>query len=162
MNELTWRGRLDFWFVHKEELDRREQVIQTLSAENEDLNSTIQTLNSELITSADESSHLTTELSLLRSRSIEDSAHETSVREREVAELERVRLEKDEWERAALEERVVSEELRGMVERMKRELEIEQGEREAQVREVIREKKTAANLQSVLEDFQSGEWAFRA
>lgn len=132
-------------------------MIQTLSAENEDLSTTISTLNSELITSNDEAERLSAELDTLRNRSLEDSAYESSLRERDVAELERVRLEKDEWERAAQEERVVSEELRVQVEKMKRQLEIEGEEREAQVREVIREKKTSANLQSVLEDFQAGE-----
>jgi hypothetical protein len=132
-------------------------VIQSLTAENEDLSATISTLNSEFIASNDEAERLARELDALRNRTIEDSAYETSLRERDAMDLERVRLEKDEWETAAQEDRMVSEQLRAEVEHLKRELEMEVAEKEAQVQETIREKKTSANLQSVLEDFQAGE-----
>lgn len=78
------------------------------------------------------------------------------MRERDAAELERMRQERDEWERTAQEEGVRNEQLKGQVETLARELQVEAAEREAQAREVIREKKTSANLQSVLEDFQAG------
>lgn len=142
--------------ITKEELDRRDQIIQTLTAENDDLSSTISTLNAELITSNDEAERVTRELDVLRSRTQEDNAYESSVRERDAAELERIRLERDEWQRAAEEEGVRSEQLQAQVDALTRELEVEAAEREAQAREVIREKKTSANLQSVLEDFQAG------
>lgn len=132
-------------------------MIQSLTAENEDLSATISTLNSEFIASNDEAERLARELDALRNRTIEDSAYETSLRERDAMDLERVRLEKDEWETAAQEDRMVSEQLRAEVEHLKRELEMEVAEKEAQVQETIREKKTSANLQSVLEDFQAGE-----
>jgi len=143
-------------YSYKEELDRREQIIQTLTAENEDLSATIKTLNAELITSNDEAERLSRELDALRSRTQEDSAYESSVRERDAAELERMRQERDEWERAAQEESVRNEQLTAQVEALARDLQVEAAEREAQAREVIREKKTSANLQSVLEDFQAG------
>jgi hypothetical protein len=142
--------------LFKEELDRREQIIQTLTAENEDLSSTISTLNAELIGSNDEAERISCELDALRSRTQEDNAYESSVRERDAAELERMRQERDEWERAAQEEGVTNEQLKAQVETLVRELQVEAAEREAQAREVIREKKTSANLQSVLEDFQAG------
>ena len=141
---------------YKEELDRREQIIQTLTAENEDLSATIKTLNAELITSNDEAERLSRELDALRSRTQEDNVYESSVRERDAAELERMRQERDEWERAAQEESVRNEQLKAQVEALARDLQVEAAEREAQAREVIREKKTSANLQSVLEDFQAG------
>lgn len=143
-------------YSYKEELDRREQIIQTLTAENEDLSATIKTLNAELITSNDEAERLSRELDALRSRTQEDNAYESSVRERDAAELERMRQERDEWERAAQEESVRNEQLSAQVDALARDLQVEAAEREAQAREVIREKKTSANLQSVLEDFQAG------
>lgn len=120
------------------------------------MNSTIATLNAELITSNDEAERVSRELDVLRNRAQEDNAYENSVRERDAAELERIRVEKEEWERIAQEEGVRSEQLKAQVDALTRELEVEASEREAQAREVIREKKTSANLQSVLEDFQAG------
>ncbi|KAF8314968.1 hypothetical protein DL93DRAFT_2036492, partial [Clavulina sp. PMI_390] len=140
-----------------EELDRREQIIQNLTAENEDLSNTISTLNTELITSNDEAERISRELDALRNRAQEDTAYESTVRERDAAELERMRQERDEWERAAQDEALRNEQLTAQVEALSRELEVEAAEREAQAREVIREKKTSANLQSVLEDFQAGK-----
>lgn len=72
-----------------------------------------------------------------------------------------MRQEKDDWERVAQDEALRNEQLKAQVEALSRELEVEAAEREAQAREVIREKKTSANLQSVLEDFQTGEFLHR-
>lgn len=79
------------------------------------------------------------------------------MRERDAAELERMRQERDNWERVAQEESVGNEQLKAQVEALSRELQVEAAEREAQAREIIREKKTSANLESVLEDFQAGK-----
>ena len=144
--------------VLKEELDRREQLIQSLTAQTDDLQTTVDTLNAELIASNDEVERVSRDLDTLRSRALEDNAYESSLRERDAAELERVRREKDDWERAAMEERVRSEEFRAQAESLQRDLEIEIAERKSQVQEVLKEKQTAANLQSVLEDFQTGTY----
>ncbi|KAF9508658.1 hypothetical protein BS47DRAFT_1302585 [Hydnum rufescens UP504] len=138
-----------------EELDRREQLIQSLTARTDDLQITVDTLNAELIASNDEVERVSRELDAIRSRALEDNAYESSLREREAAEFERVRREKDEWERVAMEERVRSEEYRAQAESLQRDLEVESAERKSQAQEVLKERQTAANLQSVLEDFQS-------
>jgi chromosome segregation ATPase len=145
--------------VLKEELDRREQLVQSLTAQTEDLQTTVDTLNTELVSSNDEVERISRELDSLRSRALEDNAYESSLRERDAAELERVRREKDEWERAAMEERVQSEDYRAQAESLRRDLDIESAERKSQAQEVLKEKQTAANLQSVLEDFQTGAYA---
>lgn len=145
----------------QEELDRREQAIQSLTLQNQDLASTLTTLESELVVSHDESERASRELEAIRSRVLEDNAQEASTRERDFrelqAELERCRMERDEWERALLEERVALEEIRSSAGTTRRELEMERADRERIGTELERERENSANLQSVLEDFQSGE-----
>ncbi|KIJ61614.1 hypothetical protein HYDPIDRAFT_115780 [Hydnomerulius pinastri MD-312] len=140
-----------------EELDRRELQIQTLSAQNEDFSSTLETLKSELIASHAESERTARELDLLRNRDL----HESAASERELrdamGELERCRMQRDEWETVAMQERVGAEEARSTGDTLRRELDLEREAREKEKVELEAAKETAANLQSVLEDFQTAK-----
>ncbi|KAI6124456.1 hypothetical protein EDD16DRAFT_1857568 [Pisolithus croceorrhizus] len=141
-----------------EELDRREQQIQQLATQNEDLVSTVETLKAELIASHEEAERTTRELDSLRSRALSENAQETIQRERELretmGELERCRIERDEWEQAAMQDKVAADEARLMVDTLRRDLEIEREARERESAQLEAAKQTASNLQSVLEDFQ--------
>lgn len=144
----------------QEELDRREQLVQQLTAQNEDLGTTVETLKDELILSNAEGERSSRELESLRSKAFQDSAHEAAAREREMlelqGELERCRIERDEWEHALLEERVLVDEAKAALASSRRELELERETRAKEAEELQRERERSANLQSVLEDFQSG------
>ncbi|TRM63634.1 hypothetical protein BD626DRAFT_548013 [Schizophyllum amplum] len=140
-----------------EELDRREQQIQQLSAQSEDYAATIEALKEEVVTSNEEASRLSSELSELRTRALQENSHESMMRERELREtqmeLERCRMERDEWERVALQERVAADEAEGV----KREIERERELSERLQAELAQEKENEANLQSVLQDFQAAK-----
>jgi hypothetical protein len=134
--------------------------VQQLSAQNQDLESTMETLKDELIVSHSEAEKSSRELESLRNRALQDSALEAATREREVlelqGELERCRVERDEWEHALLEERVVADEAKAALAGSRRELVLEKDARSREADELQRERERSANLQSVLEDFQSG------
>ncbi|KDQ58354.1 hypothetical protein JAAARDRAFT_192938 [Jaapia argillacea MUCL 33604] len=144
-----------------EELERREQLVQQLTAQNDDLSHTLETLKSEVIASNEEAERASKELESMRSRAMHDNAQESMLRERELrelqSELERCRMERDEWEHVALQERVVTEEAKSRVESLKRDLEIEREAREMVANELEMEREKSNNLQSVLEDFQSAK-----
>ncbi|KAG6918604.1 hypothetical protein DXG01_013015 [Tephrocybe rancida] len=144
-----------------EELDRREQQVQQLTAQNEDLATTVETLKDELIVSHEEAERAANELDAMRSRALEENAQESVMRERELretqTELERCRMERDEWERTALQERTLSDDLRSAVETYKRELELEREARDRELLELESEKEKSENLQSVLQDFQAAK-----
>ena len=95
------------------------------------------------------------------SGAMEENAHETARREREFhevqAELERTRLERDDWERTAMQERVTADEARAALEVAQREAAVERDAAQRAEDELEIERTNARNLQSVLEDFQSGE-----
>ncbi|KAG6812186.1 hypothetical protein H0H92_003991 [Tricholoma furcatifolium] len=141
-----------------EELDHREQKLQQMTAENEDLKATVEALKAELIVSHEETERTTTELDAIRSRALEDNAQESLARERELreaqTELERSRMERDEWERTFLQERAISDDLKASAETFKRELELEREARDRELIELESEKEKSQNLQSVLQDFQ--------
>ncbi|KAI0322865.1 hypothetical protein OF83DRAFT_1090971 [Amylostereum chailletii] len=142
-----------------EELDRREQLVQQLTAQNDDLEATVETLKTEVIASNEEADRAARELDALRNRALQETAHESSLRERELrdaqADLERCRIERDDWERATLKERVVADEARAALDAVRRELEMERDAHERDVADLDAEREQTANLQSVLEDFQS-------
>ena len=102
------------------------------------------------------------ELDALRSRALDESAHESNLLQREVhelrSELEQCRVERDEWERAVLEEKVAVENARAESANLRRDLELERQSREREAELCEREAERAANLQSVLEDFQASEF----
>ncbi|KAJ6473552.1 hypothetical protein C8R47DRAFT_987262 [Mycena vitilis] len=144
-----------------EELDRREVLVQQLQAQNDDLNSTVELLKEELISSSAEAERASSELDNMRSRAFEESAQENQVRERELretqTELERCRMEKDEWERMAMQDKVVADEARSNAEMYRRDLELEREARERDAAELDSEREKSENLQSVLQDFQAAK-----
>ncbi|CAA7268242.1 unnamed protein product [Cyclocybe aegerita] len=144
-----------------EELDRREQLVQQLTAEKEDLAATVETMKSELIASHEEAERASSKLDAMRSRVLQESAHETLQRENELREtqleLERCRMERDEWERSALQEQTVSEDLRTTLEVLRRDLELESAARKREAGELEREREKTTNLESVLQDFQAAK-----
>ncbi|KAJ3974040.1 hypothetical protein EV361DRAFT_683478 [Lentinula raphanica] len=144
-----------------EELDRREQLVQQLTAQNEDLNSTVETLKEELIAASEESARSVAELDNIRNRVFQENAQESLLRERELretqTELERCRLERDEWERVALQEKAYSEDARTSFSSITRELEMEREKRTRETAELALEKERGDNLQSVLQDFQAAK-----
>ena len=142
----------------QEELDRREQAIQQLNAQNEDLSSTIQTLQSEIITSNTEAERASRELEAMRNRALEEDVYESQTKEREIldlrSELEHCRIERDDWMRTAEEERAYLEDARNSVTALTRELENERQLLSRSTQDLEKERENCANLQSVLEDFQ--------
>ncbi|KAK0203695.1 hypothetical protein DFS33DRAFT_1261123 [Desarmillaria ectypa] len=144
-----------------EELDRREQLVQQLTAQNDDLNSTVETLKEELITSHEEAERTSNELDNLRNRAFQENAQESLLRERELretqTELERCRIERDEWERVALQDKAMSDEYKTATESLRRDLELEQEAREREMQELETEREKSENLQSVLQDFQAAK-----
>ena len=136
--------------------------MQQLTAQNEDLSVTIETLKAELIASNEEAERASRELEAMRSRALQENAQEVYLKERELretqSELEQVRIERDEWERKALQEHVLADEARSTLENVRRDLEIEREAREREASALQIEKEKVNNLQSVLEDFQAGEY----
>ena len=120
----------------------------------------METLKQELIASHEEADRTSNELDAMRARAFQENAQENLQRERELrevqSELERCRLERDEWERMALQERVLADEAKSTVEMYKRDLELERESHARDSAELELEREESANLQSVLEDFQTG------
>ncbi len=137
--------------------------MQQLTAQNDDLNSTVDTLKEELITSHEEAERTSNELDNLRNRAFQENAQESLLRERELretqTELERCRIERDEWERVALQDKAMSDEYNTTMETLRRELELERGAREREAQELETEREKSDNLQSVLQDFQAGQYS---
>jgi hypothetical protein len=146
----------------QEELDRRGQQIAQLNAHNEDLLSTVDALQSEVLASNAESERASRELDAMRQEiSGESLQREQALREAR-AELERTHTERDDWEAEAMAQRVRVDEARLTLEATYREL---TGAKEASERnsaERDAESERANNLQAVLEDFQSGVLTCRA
>jgi outer membrane murein-binding lipoprotein Lpp len=144
-----------------EELDRREQLVQHLTAQNEDLVSTVETLKAELIASHEEAERNSKELDTIRSQVLNENAQESLLRERELretlSELERCRLERGEWERASMQEKMLGDEARLNLETLRRDLEMEREVRARESVELVAARETATNLQSVLEDFSASK-----
>jgi hypothetical protein len=134
--------------------------MQQLTAQNDDLTATVETLKEELIASHNETERASNELDNLRSRSLQESTQESLVRERELREaqmeLERCRMERDEWERVAMQERAVVDDLKSNFEGLKTDLELEREARNRETLELQSEKEKSHNLESVLQDFQAG------
>jgi hypothetical protein len=131
-----------------------------LTAQNDDLSSTVETLKAELVDSNDEAERASAELHNMRNRAFQENAQETLLRERELCEmqteLERCRMERNEWERVALQEKVVADEAKSVGETLVRDLELEREARDREAGELESEREKSDNLQSVLQDFQAG------
>jgi hypothetical protein len=93
---------------------------------------------------------------------LQDNAQENLIRERELreaqSELERCRLDRAEWERVALQEKAVIEDVKSTSQILRRDLELEKSARERVATELEMEQEKSTNLQSVLQDFQSGSF----
>ncbi len=143
-------------------MDRREQLIQQLTAQNDDLAQTVETLKDEFIASNEETARVSNELDTLRNRAFQENAQESLMRERELREtqleLERCRIERDDWERVAMQEKSMSDESRSLVDILKRDIELEREAREREAAELDVEREKSENLQSVLQDFQAGAY----
>ncbi|KAH9996701.1 hypothetical protein BJV74DRAFT_877401 [Russula compacta] len=140
-----------------EELDRREQQLAQLTAQNEDLLSTVETLQSEVLASNAEAERASRELDAMRQEASGESLQrEQTLREARV-ELERTRTARDDWEVEAMAQRVRVEEVRLTLDATYRELAgaKEASEHNAAARDAEAER--ANNLQAVLEDFQSAK-----
>ena len=150
--------------AYQEELDRKDQQLGSLQAENDDLQATIETLKSELIASNEDSERLHTQVEQLRLRA-DDSAKnvldEVAGREaqlREVTEdLERCRLEREDWENQAMKERVEREKLETSLHTIEREFATIKLEKHQLKEERDREAEAAQNLHVVLEEFQAAK-----
>lgn len=137
--------------------------MQQLTAQNDDLSSTLEALQAELLTAHADIERAS---SLARGREVHDSreVQEGLERERELREaLERCRMERDEWERAALGAEELADmrhelaDVRRELADARRELELEREGREKAVAGEAGERERAANLQAVLEDFQAAK-----
>lgn len=137
--------------------------MQQLAAQNDDLTATVETLKDELIASNQEAERAAYELDSIRSRVLEENAQEATLRDRELretqTELERCRLEREEWERSAMQERALVDDLKSTLDAFKRELELERDVRQEELEQLETEREKAANLQSVLQDFQAGRFS---
>lgn len=140
----------------QEELDRREQQIAHLTAQNEDLLSTVEALQAEALSSNAEAERATRELDALRQEASGESLQREQTLREARAELERTRTARDDWEAEAMAQRVRAEEARVGLDATYRELAVvkEASERVSVARDAEFER--ANNLQAVLEDFQSG------
>ncbi|KAI0035445.1 hypothetical protein K488DRAFT_43167 [Vararia minispora EC-137] len=144
-----------------EELDRREQLVQRLQAQNDDLEATVDALKTELLTAHADAERVARELDALRGRALEESTLEASRRESELREaqagLERAHIERDDWEVMAMRERMTADEARAALEATRRELAVEREAAKRALAERDVERGNARNLQSVLEDFQAAK-----
>ncbi|KAJ8082930.1 hypothetical protein PM082_008788 [Marasmius tenuissimus] len=144
-----------------EELDRREQLLQQLTAQNEDLTATVETLKEELIVSHEEAERTSNEMDLLRNRALHENTQETLQRERELrnaqTELERYRMMVEERELNEMREKAMLDESRSRVETLETDLKLAQVSLERAEESSKREKERADNLQSVLADFQAAK-----
>ncbi|CAG8659876.1 1660_t:CDS:2, partial [Acaulospora colombiana] len=156
-----------------EELERRETAINTLTAQNDDLQNAIASLHSELSSTNAESERVTKELDTLRNTlqqhqqsstmahstqisALTSEAHTLRDQLKESQELlERARLEKEEWERILMDERVSSEALRTENRTLKRDSENERMKREKFHQELEQERQRADNLEAVLAEFEA-------
>lgn len=160
-------------------MDKREQQIDILTSRTEELEKTVETLKTELVTSHEEADRVTRELDTLRASSAEAGAstssgaltaagsggteaeemrRSTEVKTRELQEMaERYRIEAEGWESACMEERAQREELELEL-RRSHEARIEAQKREQEQRQLAEsEAQSARGLQQVLEEFQAGK-----
>ncbi|TXT04956.1 hypothetical protein VHUM_04039 [Vanrija humicola] len=143
-----------------EELDRREEQINELNAENTALQEQLGTLRGELESSSAECASLSSQLQQLRSQSDNSSSDVLSLT-REMRELrgemERLRAEREDWETEAERERRRREEIEDEARaRERREAEYRR-EAERAIDESKLEKERADNLQEVLSEFQAAK-----
>ncbi|KAG7095430.1 hypothetical protein E1B28_006179 [Marasmius oreades] len=144
-----------------EELDRREQLLHQLTAQNDDLSATVETLKEELIASNEEVDRASNELDLLRNRTLHENTQEALLRDRELrnaqTELERYRMILEERDLNEMKEKAMLDEARGNIETLETEVKLAKAAIERLETSNKLEKERANNLQSVLADFQEAK-----
>lgn len=147
-----------------EELDRREQQIESLNTHVEDLSATVQTLKDELVGSHEDVERISKELDAARSlhQQQNDSASSdrkgSEARLRELQELsERYRIDAESWESACMEERAAKEDMDLQVREARRECEEARAREEEKTQLAAQESETSRGLQQVLEEFQAAQ-----
>ncbi|PKI84770.1 hypothetical protein MVES_000920 [Malassezia vespertilionis] len=145
-----------------EELDRREQQIEKLTAQIDECHVTNSTLQEELVTSHADTDRMSSEIDTLRAHIAENTASVGSEKlnlvESRCRELQQTmdaqRVDLDRWENAYLDERSRKEELESRI------VALEKAMRDAESREeqhsyfIEQEKLVARQLQQALEDLQ--------
>lgn len=145
-------------------MDLRAQQIAILQATNEDLNYTVETLRSELITSNEDLDHAQNELEASRHRAFDSQrqtsdeamARESALRELQ-EDLESSKMDLEEWKGEAGRERVAREAHAQAHAVLERELLGLKSERDSLRSERDTHAESAANLHNVLEEFQAGK-----
>ncbi|PWN91206.1 hypothetical protein FA10DRAFT_228591 [Acaromyces ingoldii] len=158
-----------------EELDRREQQIDSLTSRTEELEKTVEVLKTELVASHQDVDRATKELDALRatggdasssssatagssSGPADEARRSTEVKTRELQEMaERYRIEAEGWESACMEERAHREELELELRRAREERQEAQRSEQEQRRLAESEAQSARGLQQVLEEFQAAQ-----
>jgi hypothetical protein len=142
-----------------EELDRRELQIQQLSTDCAAAQETITSLRRELESAAEESTHLSaqvTQLRLAASTQSNDALSLTREMRELRGEMEMLRVEREQWEAEAERERERREAMEEDVRAGERQRREDEARRRRAEEEWEREKMRADNLQEVLADFQNG------
>ncbi|UZJ57118.1 hypothetical protein CBS101457_006438 [Exobasidium rhododendri] len=144
-----------------EELDRREQQIETLQTKSEEAQDLVETLKSELLSSHGDVERLSQELDSVRtlqSSSSQTEKKNSEVKLRELQEMtERYRIEAEHWESSCMEERAYREELGLEIGEIKRERDEAVMKEAAERNRAEREAQSAFGLQLVLEEFQASQ-----
>lgn len=154
----------------QEELDKREEQIQALTTKTEELESTVSTLQTELITSHSDTERLTSELDTLRTShstlmdemSTKESSSQSNsldlMKTRELGEAnQRLTLDLETLENHLANEKSLREELESKLE-LEAQEKMELERKLEEMRELARnEAESARGLQNVLEEFQEGE-----
>lgn len=145
-----------------EELDRREQQIDGLTARVEELDTAVETLKAELVGSHDDVDRVSKELDAARSLNQQqnDTAsvdrRGTEARLRETQEMaERYRMDAEGWESACMEERARRDDIDLEIREARRERDEALAREQEQASIAAREAGTAHDLQQVLEEFQA-------
>jgi chromosome segregation ATPase len=148
----------------QEEHNRTKQQINELNERNRELNDTVLQLQADLSTSQDENEEANQQLESLQSHLLEIQQQSS----REIAEkddiirdlqhnLDRTEREREEWEINAMELKSAKDELLSRIKHLEREMDVLRHEKEILKTEKDSESESLANLQNVLEEFESGK-----
>jgi len=147
-----------------EELDRREQQIESLQTKSEELQETVETLKSEILSSHTDVERLSQELDSVRALQVQSSSSSQTekksneVKLRELQEVaERYRIDAESWESSCMEERSYREELALEIREVRRERDEAVMKEEEERKRAEREAQSALGLQQVLEEFQASQ-----
>jgi chromosome segregation ATPase len=147
-----------------EELDRREQQIESLQVKWEEQQEAVETMKNELLSSHNDVERLTQELDSVRALQVQSSSSSQSERKssevklRELQEItERYRIDAESWESSCMEERAYRDEIELELAEVKRERDEAVMKEAEQKNRAEKEAQIALGLQQVLEEFQSSQ-----